>query len=103
MKSFLGLVNYFRDHLSNIAQAMEPLQQQVTKYHPKHKIKWDDTLDVAFSEVKRKVNECPKLFFVNEYDHIHLHTDASDYGIGAYLFQESSNGDKIPIALEVKH
>jgi hypothetical protein len=30
---------------------------------------------------------CPKLFFINENAPIVLCTDASDYGIGAYLYQ----------------
>ena len=43
--------------------------------------------DKAFEEVKSAINLCPKLHFVNEQSPIFLHTDASDYGIGAYLFQ----------------
>jgi hypothetical protein len=33
------------------------------------------------------INECPRLFFLNDYSPIHLYTDASDVGIGAYLTQ----------------
>ena len=32
-------------------------------------------------------NDCPKLFFVDTSAPVFLHTDASNYGIGGYLFQ----------------
>ena len=47
-------------------------------------------MDVSFrifEDIKKVINECPELFFLNVYSPIHLYTDASDEGIGAYLTQ----------------
>jgi hypothetical protein len=33
------------------------------------------------------VGKCPKLFYVDLNLPIHVRTDASDYGIGGYIFQ----------------
>lgn len=41
--------------------------------------------------------ESPKLFFLDDQAPLFLHTDASDYGIGAYLFQ-LKRGKEYPIS-----
>ena len=38
------------------------------------------------------MHECPKLFFLDDVSPIYLHTDASQYGMGAYLFQVREEG-----------
>jgi hypothetical protein len=48
---------------------------------------WTNETRTLFEEVKKAVNECPKLFFYDVNAPVFLHTDASDYGIGGYLFQ----------------
>jgi hypothetical protein len=42
---------------------------------------------VYFQKIKEAINNCPRLFFLNDYSPIHLYPDASDEGIGAYLAQ----------------
>jgi transposase InsO family protein len=37
--------------------------------------------------MKERINACPKLYFMDTNAPVYLHTDASKYGIGAYLFQ----------------
>ena len=37
--------------------------------------------------MKKAINDCPTLFFINEESPVYLHTDACDYGLGGYLFQ----------------
>ena len=101
MKSFLGLVNYFRDHLDHVGEPLAILHKMVNNYHPRHKLAWTDKEETAFNAVKDKVNTCPKLFFMDEHSPIHLHTDASDYGIGAFLFQQREN-TRVPIAFVSK-
>ena len=54
-----------------------------------NKINWTPKLEEIYEDVKQKVANCPKLFFINEQDPIFLSTDASNIGIGAYLYQET--------------
>ena len=49
--------------------------------------------------MKLAISNCPKLYFIDDDTRrspVFLHTDASDYGVGAYLFQER-DGQEYPI------
>ena len=90
LKSFLGLCVQFKDHIPNYSTLVQPLHDLLPKYSKKdgnHPVKWTDATSTVFEEVKTKVNDCPKLFFVDTSAPVFLHTDASNYGIGGYLFQ----------------
>ena len=92
IKSFIGLSNFLRDNIRNMSDITQPLNQILTtaKYTKKkrnHTIIWTDEAIEAFERIKREINECPKLFFIDDSSPIHLYTDASLYGIGAYLCQ----------------
>ena len=66
--------------------------------HRNHKLTWSDELKIQFFALRDAVAQCPKLYFINEIWKIGLETDASDYGIGGFLFQiDPSSGDKVPI------
>ena len=88
MKQFLGLVNYFRDHVKNHSTEVQPLQDMVGKYDKMKILKWTPELEAVFIKVRGLVSSCPSLTFITDNLPIYLHTDASDYGIGAYLFQK---------------
>ena len=101
LRSFLGLVSYFRDHIHNLATIAKPLQDMITDYEKKRKLVWTPEAIQAFNDVKEKIRSCPKLFFIDDNAPVFLHTDASDYGIGAYLFQVL-DGSEQPIAFMSK-
>jgi len=52
----------------------------------------------AFDDIKQAVNDCPQLFFPDDFSPIHLYTDASITGVGAYLCQRKEDGKEYPIA-----
>ena len=89
LKQFIGLANYFKDIIRNYSQLMAPLNQQMQGYdkNKSMKIIWDETTSDAFNTIKLAINDCPTLYFRVKDAPVFLHTDASDYGIGAYLFQ----------------
>jgi len=91
LKSFIGLASYFRDHIKNHAEMVRPLQKLITPYQPYKRIVWTESLRRTFDNVKQSIVNCPQLFFVKEGHPIIVQTDASDYGIGAYLFQKVLN------------
>jgi hypothetical protein len=90
MKSFLGMTGYFRAHIPKYVDFERPLQTLITPYKKSVKIDWSPYSRTAFSNMKQAVLDCQKLWFINEHlanSEIVLQTDASDYGIGAFLLQ----------------
>ena len=90
VKAFLGLANYFRDHIRNHSNIVVPLQEIVngyTKKQARRSIKWTSKCEDSFVKIKKSIDECPLLWFIDDVSPIFLQTDASEYGIGAYLYQ----------------
>ena len=86
MKSFLGVANYFRDHIRDYATIVHPLQEMIRNYDRSRLLRWSPAANKAWDDIRAAINDCPKLFFLNPQAPVFLHTDASAYGIGAYLF-----------------
>jgi hypothetical protein len=42
LKSFIGLVNYFRSHVRNMSTMLKPLQDMLSNYHKKTKLVWTE-------------------------------------------------------------
>jgi transposase InsO family protein len=96
LRAFLGLANYFRDHVRDHSVLAEPLQKMVFGPNKHRVLKFNEVELEAFNKLKQAIAECPMLWFVDENSPIHLQTDACDFGIGAYLFQ-LINGVERPI------
>jgi transposase InsO family protein len=60
------------------------------------RLKWTSEAEDAFLDVKRAIDECPRLWFMDDTSPIFLATDASNYGMGAYLYQ-IRDGKEVPI------
>jgi hypothetical protein len=94
MKSFLGLCVQFKDHIDRYSDIVKPLHQMIPNYKTvtaHKKLVWTQQTESCFLELLDKVNKCQKLFFLNDDAPVCLHTDASNYGIGGYLFQIVDN------------
>ena len=102
LRSFLGVANYFRDHIREFSMITAPLQAMIdrTDYRKSRKIQWNaqEPGERALRKLKQAINECPTLFFIENSLPVHLFTDASDVGFGAYLCQRGGNGTEVPIA-----
>jgi hypothetical protein len=73
----------------------------VTPYHPKEILSWNTSQTEVYEQVKKAVDECPMLHFLDDTSEIILQTDACNTGMGAYLFQ-LKDGKEIPIAFMSK-
>ena len=73
-------------HIPNFTDIAHPFHEAL-RDEKIHGFLWTPELDTAFSAAKEAVVNCQKLFFVRDDLPVYLHTDASNYGIGAYLFQ----------------
>jgi hypothetical protein len=96
LKSFLGLANWFRDHVRDHSTIVAPLQDMIQDYSKSKRLVWSEIGIGAFQQIKECIHTCPMLFFMDNVSPIYLHTDASQYGIGAYLYQVV-DGKEIPI------
>lgn len=101
LKSFLGMANYFRDHIKDHSRIAYPLNQLLKNYDKNRPVDWTEETSAAFEAMKVAIHECPMLFFANATDPIHVYTDASDYGMGGYIAQEVDNIER-PIAFMSK-
>ena len=98
LKSFLGLANYFRDHIRHYAEITSPLHDLsngVTEgaaklgYRPNKPIDWLSVPNSsqAFKNIKEEIGNCTNLFFYDNFSPVFVMTDASEIGYGAYFFQ----------------
>jgi hypothetical protein len=83
----LGFINYFRDHVQGLYHKVKSLNDIMIPYKKGTSIDWTPRLEQCFRDVQESVGNCHKLFYVDLSLPIRVRTDASDYGIGWYIFQ----------------
>ena len=69
LKTFVGLANYFRDHVKNHSILSQPLNVLIPNYNrtqKNHKLMWTEELKLAFYTFRDAVANCPMLYFINE-------------------------------------
>lgn len=89
IQRFLGVVNYFREHVPNISTLTAPLD------HLRHVGNlgdlWADVHTEAFIAIRRILVNTPILRYPNMKYPFSVATDASNVGIGAVLYQVIGN------------
>lgn len=95
VRSFLGLINYYRRFLPNLVTAVHPLNQLLEK---NHKWKWTEQCDEAFRKVKEMITSEQVLTHYDPSLPLRLACDASPVGIGAVLSHVMTDGTERPIA-----
>ena len=93
LRSFLGMIGYYRKFIRNFAVIAKPLYDLTKKDVPYN---WSEECDSAFNELKQKMLSNDVLAFPNFKKPFILATDASITGVGACLSQEV-NGVLKPI------
>ena len=101
LKSFLGTANYLRDFVRGYSTISQPLHQLLTDYNKTRRISWTPESTAAYHEMKLAISKCTTMHFLSDTAPITLHTDASDYGVGGYLFQTVDGKDQ-PVAFVSK-
>ena len=82
LMSYLGFLNYHRDHIENYAEITACLYELA---HQKGEVQWQQEHDDAFQKSKQLLMSAPCLAYPNAEDKFILDTDASDRAIGAVL------------------
>ncbi|KAL1130113.1 hypothetical protein AAG570_013052 [Ranatra chinensis] len=98
LRSFLGMVNFYRRFIKGLADKVEPMTKLLkknTKFH------FDDKAREAFNWCKNALSTVPILQFPDFEKKFILTTDVSQIAVGAVLAQDSGEGEK-PIAFASK-
>jgi len=89
LRSFLGMVNFYRRSLPKAAEVQRPLNELLrgAKKNDKTPIQWTETTLRAFEETRDALATVAHIAHPNEKLELSLACDASDTGIGAVLQQ----------------
>ena len=99
LQYFLGFVGFLRRSLQNYSSYTAPftdLLKGITRKSTKP-IEWNASLEETFNKLKSLIVNAPTLAIPDPNQTFEVETDASDYAIGAALFQIGR-----PIAFESK-
>ena len=94
LKSFLGLINYYRPFLPNLAHVLAPLHKLLQK---DSEWLWTDIQDKAFLAAKSKLQSSTLLVHFDSDKELILTCDASPYGLGAVFSHKMEDGSEKPI------
>lgn len=92
VRSFLGMVGYYRKCIENFADHAEPLTRLTRKDEP---FIWGPDQDEAFSYLKTALTTHPILAYPDTSLPYVLHTDASDKAVGAILTQVQEGTERV--------
>ena len=88
IQSFMGLVNFFGEHLPGLAGIARPLNEQRNNKKFRAPRDWTPALESSFSQLKELISNALKLSYPVEGHTFVLATDASHYSCGGILYQE---------------
>ena len=94
LRSFHGMVSYFRRFIENFSEKMLPLSRLLKSSQV---WKWEEEEQVCFDYFKTVLTSAPILKHFNPLLKTFLSTDASKYAIGAVLEQEHDDGNRYPV------
>ncbi|XP_078239157.1 uncharacterized protein LOC144585831 [Pogona vitticeps] len=97
VKSFLGLVGYYRKFIPRFSEIAAPLTD-LTRKKADDRIPWTSDCEAAFQRLKEALINYPVLRAPDFDREFIIYTNASNSGVGAVLCQEDENGDQHPVS-----
>ena len=85
LRSFIGLINYYRDMWKHRSDILTPLSAMTSK---QAKWNWDTKCQKAFDSIKKIVSRETLLSYPNFNEPFDIHTDASKLQLGAVISQK---------------
>ena len=95
VQSFLGFTNYYQKFIPKYAHIARPINQLVSGENANKKkslVEWTAECQQAFRQLKQLCGQTPILAYANYRKPFKLHTDASERGLGAVLYQKQNDG-----------
>ena len=90
----MEFTNYYSTFVPKYAQIAKPINQLVSRENASKKkalVDWTNECQVAFEHLKCLCSQTPILAYVNYKKTFKLHTDASESGLGAVLYQKQDD------------
>ena len=95
LRSFLGLISYYRNYIQGCSRITEPLSRMLKK---DVKFQWSPKAQATFDKIKGILTS-DKILKRPDFDKpFVLKTDASAEGLGALLVQTDDKGRELPVA-----
>ena len=94
-------MNYYCKFIPKYAQIAQPINQLVSGENANKKkslVEWTAECQQAFEHLKQLCSQIPILTYANYTKPFKLHTDASENGLGAVLYQKQDDGTDHVIA-----
>lgn len=99
LRSFIGFANTFRMFVKGFSDTATPLFR-LMKASARRKstpLEWSEVTVQAFDDLKTAIADSAVLMVIDETKPFVLHTDASDFAVGAVLAQHDSDGVLRPV------
>lgn len=101
VRRLIGLVSWYRRFIENFATLAAPISNLLHGRKKGQPISWNADSEQAFQEIKKKLTSAPVLASPDFSQPFIIQCDASDYGVGAILYQDC-DGLEHPIAYASK-
>ena len=95
VQSFLGFTNYYCKFIPKNAHIARPINHLVSGENANKKkalVEWTAEYQQSFEQLKQLCSPTPILAYANYQKPFKLHTDASEKGLGAVLYQKQDDG-----------
>ena len=92
VRSFLGLVGYYRRFIQGFSKIAAPLNRLLEK---NHSFQWNDECTQTFQELKALLLGEPIVSYPDFAVPFRLYTDASNIGLGAILAQQQGGRERV--------
>ena len=87
LRSFVGMVNYFRDSINGLSGYLIPSIALTKKRYSSKEFSFTDSARISFEKIEDLLVQMTKLTITNEQDQLIVYTDASMKAIAAVLIQ----------------
>lgn len=95
VRTFLGMMNYYRRFIKNFAELASPLTKLTCKSVT---FNWGEDQQNAFDELKKRLLATPILFHPDFAKPFKITTDASNIAVGGVLSQDDDEKKELPIS-----